>query len=179
MKMDAGIFWGLFLVIAGLTLITRYVLNIEFPLFKILIGLFFILLGLKIVFGKSFFKFHNFKDNEVVFSEQFIKLTDFEKEEYQVIFGKSEIDLTEITLNQLPARLKVNTIFASTVVYVPNDFPLEIYTDAVFSNAKLPGGNSSVFGRTSYKSPGIEPGAPSLELKLDVVFGSVTVMKKQ
>lgn len=178
MKMDAGFFWGLFLVIAGLTLIIRYVLNIEFPLFKILIGLFFILLGLKIVFGKSFFKFHTFKDNEVIFSEQVIKLTDFEKEEYQVIFGKSEIDLTGITLDQLPARLKVNTIFASTVIYVPNDLPLEIYTDAVFSNAKLPGGNSSVFGRTSYKTPGIESGSPSLELKLDVVFGSVSVLKR-
>lgn len=179
MKMDAGFFWGLFLVIAGLTLITRYVLNIEFPLFKILIGLFFILLGLKIVFGKSFIKFSNFKDNEVIFSEQSIKIAAFDKDEYNVIFGKSEMDLTEITVEQLPARLKVSTVFASTVIYIPNDLPMEIYTDAVFSNAKLPGGNSSVFGRTSYKSPGIEPGAPSLELKLDVVFGSVTVMKKE
>ncbi len=177
MKMDAGFFWGLFLVVVGITLLLRYVLNIDFPLFKILVGLFFILLGLKIVFGKSLFNIHSTKENEVIFSEQVIQLTSFEKREYNVVFGKSEIDMTDVTVDKLPARLKVSTVFGSTVIYIPEDLPVEIYTDAVFSNAKLPGGNSSVFGRTSYKSPGLEVGSPSLELKLDVVFGSVTVMK--
>lgn len=178
MKMDAGFFWGLFLVVAGITLLVRYVLNVDFPLFKILAGLFFILLGLKIVFGKSFFTIHSTKENEVIFSEQVIQLTSIDKREYNIVFGKGEIDLTGITIDKLPAKLKVSTVFGSTVIYISEDLPIEIYSDAVFSNAKLPGGNSSVFGRTSYKSPGLEAGSPSLEMKLDVVFGSVSVMKK-
>lgn len=177
--MDTGFFWGLFLVLAGLTLLARYIFNIEFPLFKILLGLFFILLGVKIIFGKKFISGISSKDNAILFSEQVINISSIENEEYNVIFGKSEMDLSEISIEKLPAKLKVNTVFASTVIYVPRNLPMVIYNDAVFSNAKLPGGNSSVFGRTSYKTPGIEPGMPFLELKLDVVFGSVSVMYRE
>lgn len=177
--MEAGFFWGLFLVLVGLVLLARYVLNIDFPLIKILVGVFFILLGLKILFGKSVFTVINSRDEEVLFSERYFKLDEIEKREYNVIFGKAELDLSKLEVEQSPARLKVSTVFGSTVIYLPGDLPVAIYNDAVFSNAKLPGGNSSIFGRTSYKTPGLEEGVPYLELKLDVVFGSVSVMVRE
>lgn len=176
--MDAGFFWGLFLVLAGVILLLRFVLNIDFPLIKTLIGLFFVLLGVRILFGKTFMERIEGKESNVIFSEQSIHLKDLSKREFNVIFGKSDIDLTDLNRGTLPAKMKINTIFGSATVYVPEDLPLIIYTDAVFSNAKLPGGNSSVFGRTSYKSPGIEKDTPYLEIKFDVVFGSVAVMVK-
>jgi predicted membrane protein len=174
--MDAGFFWGLFLVLAGVVLLARIVFNIDFPLFKVLVGLFFILIGIRILFGKSFMETLGSKENEVIFSDQSLHLTDISKKEYNVIFGKSDVDLTDLNRENLPARMKINTVFGSTTLYVPEDLPLIIYSDAVFSNAKLPGGNSSVFGRTSYKSPGIEKDTPYLEIKFDVVFGSVAVL---
>ncbi len=178
MKMDSGFFWGLFLVIAGLVLMVRYVFNIEFPLFRVLTGLFFILFGLKIIFGQSWFTKPGYLGNEIIFSEKAIKPISFDKKEYIVVFGKSEIDLTGISVEDLPAKLIVNTVFASSKVYIPEGLPVVIYSDVVFGNAKLPGGNSSIFGREAYRSPGLEKDTPVLEIKLDVVFGSLAVMKK-
>jgi predicted membrane protein len=175
--MEAGFFWGLFLVLVGLVLLAKYVLHIDFPLLKILVGLFFVLLGLKILFGKSFFTEINNRD--VLFSERYFKPEEIEKREYNVIFGKAEMDLSRLEVELSPAKLKVSTVFGSTVIYLPKDLPVAIYNDAVFSNAKLPGGNSSIFGRTSFKTPGLETGTPYLELKLDVVFGSVSVMVRE
>ena len=45
MKMGAGVFWGGLLIFIGLALIIRFVFNVDFPVFKVLIAGFFIYLG--------------------------------------------------------------------------------------------------------------------------------------
>ena len=70
MKMGAGIFWGAFLLLLGVALIVKVVFNVDFPVFKVLIGIFLVLLGLKVIFGKFLVSPQHFKAEETVFSER-------------------------------------------------------------------------------------------------------------
>ena len=66
--MGAGIFWGAFLLLLGVALIVKVVFNVDFPVFKVLIGIFLVLLGLKVIFGKFLVSPQHFKAEEAVAS---------------------------------------------------------------------------------------------------------------
>ena len=55
MKMGAGIFWGAFLLLLGIALIIKVVFQVEFPVFKVVVGIFLVLIGLKVLFGRTVF----------------------------------------------------------------------------------------------------------------------------
>ena len=66
---------------------------------------------------------------------------------------------------------------SKTSDFLSLSLPLQIQTDAVFSGAKLPDGNTAAFGSSNYLSPSYNPNFPSLQLKIDVVFGGVTIQE--
>lgn len=176
MKMGAGIFWGIILIIIGLGIVIRVVFNIDFPVFKFLVALFFIYLGLRIMFGS--FGIFNFKVGkaDIVFNEKYIKGSPG-TDEYNVIFGKGDFDFRDIDLSEGSVRTKVNTVFGGAVIKVDRDTPLKIKSDAAFAGVELPEGNTAVFGSTVYTSESYKEGENHLFIKIDVVFGGVEVKK--
>ena len=71
MKMGAGIFWGIILILIGLGIVIRVVFNIDFPVFKFLVAIFFIFLGLRMMFGSfGIVNFHVDSKNDVFFGEK-------------------------------------------------------------------------------------------------------------
>jgi predicted membrane protein len=174
MKMGSALFWGLLLIIIGLSFIFRIVFNIDFPLFKIIIAFLFIFLGLRLLFGS--FGVVNIKggENDVIFGEK--RFNDFEdRKEYNVIFGKGVYDLRDVDLGEKGLKIKLSTIFGGTEVKLSKNIPVRIKVDAAFAGAELPNGNTAVFGNTAYESPGLDTSQPFLDLKIDVVFGGVEV----
>ncbi len=55
MRMGPAIFRGLFLIIIGFALIIKYVFDLDIPVVKIVIALFLIFLGIKLLVGRTGF----------------------------------------------------------------------------------------------------------------------------
>jgi hypothetical protein len=174
MKMGAGVFWGALLIFIGLALIIRFVFNVDFPVFKVLFAMFFIYIGLRILFGSfGLFKFETGPDDVLFGEREFYEPKN--NKEYNVVFGKGNFDFTSIDLSEGNVNVKIGTVFAGTEVRINRDMPVKIVADAVFAGAELPDGNTAVFGSSSYQSESFNPDSNHLKIKLDCVFGGVQV----
>lgn len=175
--MGAGVFWGALLILIGLALILRFVFNIDFPVVKVLFALFFIYLGLRILFGSfGLFRIETGPD-DVLFTEKEFIQPDHNKE-YNVVFGKGNFDFTDIDLSKGNVNVKIGTVFGSSVIRIDRDMPVKIEADAVFAGAQLPDGNTAVFGSSTYQSSSFNTDSNYLKIKLDVVFGGAEVRRE-
>ncbi|MDX2431041.1 MAG: LiaF-related protein [Bacteroides sp.] len=177
MKMGAGIFWGAFLLLLGIAMIIKVIFQVEFPVFKVALGIFLVLVGFKVLFGRVIFPAHHFDPEETIFSERTYDKPESGKE-YTVLFGKGVYDFTDVDLSEGSFSTNINTVFGGTQIIVPRDVPVRISADAVFAGAELPDGTSAVFGSRVYESDSWSPGAASINIKVDVVFGGVQVIRR-
>ena len=175
--MGAGIFWGAFLLLLGVALIIKVVFNVDFPVFKVVVGIFLVMLGLKVIFGKFLISPGHFKAEETIFNERVYDNPESGKE-YTVLFAKGVYDFTNVDLEQGSFRVKVSTVFGGTQIIIPADKPVRIQAEAVFAGAELPGGNNAVFGTSIYESESWSPDTAYIDIKVDVVFGGVQVILK-
>lgn len=175
--MGAGVFWGALLILIGLALIIRFVFNVDFPVFKVLLALLFFYFGLRILFGSfGLFRFETGPD-DVFFSEREFYEPEHNKE-YNVVFGQGNFDFTRVDLSQGTVNIKIGTVFGGTKVKIDRDMPVKIVADAVFAGAEMPDGSTAVFGSTSYQSETFNPDSNHLKIKLDVVFGGVEIKRE-
>lgn len=177
MKMGAGIFWGAFLLLLGIALIIKVVFQVEFPVFKVVVGIFLVLIGLKVLFGRTVFPSRHFDPEETIFSERTYENPESGKE-YTVLFAKGVYDFTNVDLSKGSFHTKISTVFGGTQIIVPRDVPVRISADAVFAGAELPDGTSAVFGSRVYESDTWSPDSNSINIKVDVVFGGIQVIHR-
>ena len=175
--MGAGIFWGAFLLLLGIALIIKVVFQVDFPVFKVLVGIFLILLGIKVLFGRFIIPSHHFEPEETIFNERTYDDPESGKE-YTVLFAKGVYDFTNVDLSKGSFHTKISTVFGGTQIIIPRDLPVKITADAVFAGAELPDGNTAVFGSSVYQSESWTPDTASLNIKADVVFGGVHVIRR-
>lgn len=167
----SGVFWGLILVLLGLSMIIKIVFKIDLPIIRIVFAILLIYWGLKLLFGLSF---QVKKDSDVVFNNANIEHVQAGKE-YNVIFGRSNIDLRDFEFQNETSKVEINVVFGNGVIYLNPDLPAKIKIDAVFAEAKLPEKTVSVFGDFVYKTPAYVEGEPHLKLNIDVVFGNAII----
>ncbi len=175
--MGTGIFWGAFLLLLGVALIIKVVFNVDFPVFKVVVGIFLVMLGIKVLFGRSFISPDNFKAEETIFNERVYDNPESGKE-YSVVFAKGVYDFTNVDLEQGSFRVKISTVFGGTQIIIPADKPVRIQAEAVFAGAELPGGNNAVFGTSIYESESWSQDTASIDIKVEVVFGGVQVIQR-
>lgn len=172
--MGTGAFWGILLIIIGLSIIIKIVFNIDFPIFKILIAFFLIYLGLKILLGHSFRPFHSCKDEHTVIFGESVFLKPEHGREYSVIFGKAVFDWQHFhpdSNDDQRIDVKINTVFGSSEMILPTDMRVRIDASAAFGEARMPNGNTATFGNTSYWADSADANG-QLSVRADVVFGS-------
>jgi hypothetical protein len=175
MQIDNFAFWGIFLIMIGFVLLIRVIFNIEFPVLKILTGLFVVLLGLKIMFGN--FNLWPLKtgDNEFIFTSAKIESSELQRS-YQLVFSEGTFSLGDLRITGEKRKLKINSVFSGSTVYLPPDAPVNINVDAVFASVKMPGVNSPVIGRGNYSTEGFDPDLPHLDIVINIVFGSIVLV---
>lgn len=169
----SGLFWGVVLVIFGLTIVIKAVFKIDIPIFRIVFALVIIYLGLKMLFGG--FGIH--KGTSVIFHEAKLRSSG-KNGEYNVIFGASDIDLTNIDISKESVFTEVNVVFGSSTVYIDENIPAVIKISTVFADSKLPKGNAGFFGDYVYKTENFIEDENCLTLEVDVVFGSVRIISR-
>lgn len=169
MKINPGIFWGLFLVIIGISIILRIVLNIN--IFRILIAALLILTGIMILFGsRGIFRLR--RSNENIFGERLIHESPKDRAEYNVIFGKTVYDFRDFQFtDNKSVRVRLHTIFGSSHIRINKEQPVEVKIDAAFSGATAPDGNTIVFGTSYYHTPSFIKSEKHFSIEAEVLFG--------
>jgi predicted membrane protein len=179
MKMSMSLFWGLLLILIGISLILKVVFHVDIPVFKVLIAFFFIYIGIKILTGGSFKVFQTHRDeNSIVFGETVFREV-VDQREYNVIFSKSTFDLREMQLDSTKnTRIKINTVFGATDFFLNNDVPVSVRANAAFAGVDLPDGNASAFGSAFYQSDSAKVASTVLELEVNTVFGAFKMRRR-
>ncbi len=169
----SGVFWGAILILLGISIILRSLLNINIPFFQLLISFFFIYIGISILAGGVCWKR---SPRTIVFEEREVEGRAHDK--YDVVFGRAEIDLTKVSLEKGDVKVSVNTVFGSGIIKLSSQIPAEVRVNSVFAEAKFPDGNSILMGKYIYRTKEIKEGENRLIVDGDVVFGSMEIVTK-
>jgi len=176
MKMGGSLFWGIVLIIIGLSLIIKVVFHIEFPIMKVLFAFFFIYLGIRILVGNWGNHVFHSGPNDIVFGEAKFVHEQIVPKEQSVIFGSGTIDFRKINMNALPAEIEINTVFGGCEVLINRDLPVKIKVDAAMAGVSLPNDNTTVFGSAFYQSANYDEKLPYLFIKANAVFGGLKII---
>lgn len=175
--MAPGLFWGIVLIVIGVSVIIKVVFNIHIPMFRIVAAFVLIFLAIRILLGPGHKNFRTYDDSDdIIFNEKDFRDVDPLKKEYNIVFGKANYDLRHM---QLPEgntyRMNFNVVFGGGNLILNDSIPVKIKSDAVFSGVKMPDGSSSVFGTSYYHSPGFNEERPYLYIKIDAVFSGIDI----
>ncbi|MBS4016031.1 MAG: hypothetical protein KGZ86_06325 [Candidatus Latescibacteria bacterium] len=173
--LSSGIFWGVLIVVIGILVLIRVIFGVQIPILSLIIGLLLIYFGVRIITGMSCCR----RPRTVVFEEKHIRGT-AAQEKYDVVFGKSTIDLTSIELKPGMNKVEINTIFGNSIIKIDPAMPVKIRASAVFGSARLPDGSTTAFGDYTYQTDTLKHNESKdyLLIKLDVVFGSAEIVTR-
>lgn len=173
--MNWSIFWGVLLVLIGLSLILKVAFNFDFPVIRVVIALFFIYLGIKLFVGKDFNLFSGRDQQNAIFFGQRTIHTVEDGMEYNIIFSRGIIDLRNLQVaDSQEIRIKLNTVFGSSDVIFNDSTPISIKSTSAFAGTKLPDGNTTSFGTFEYNSDR----KPLIYIETATVFGQTLFRKK-
>ncbi len=170
----SGFFWGVVLIVIGILIILKVFLRVDFPIFRILFSLLLIYIGIRVLIGGWRLKTIR---NSVIFGESTIRVTKLAKE-YNVIFGKGVIDLSQVELATEPTKVEINTVFGRGEVMINPELPTIIEVNSAFAEATTPDRNRTHFGKYTYRTEKYREGEACLRLEADVVFGSLEFFEK-
>lgn len=166
----SGLFWGIIIVIIGISIILNSIFNINIPIFKIILALFFIYLGVSMITQESITKD---SPNLTLFSES-LDTKKPKEDEYNTIFGTSKLDLTDLDTKN---SFKSNTIFGTTTIYVNTNKSTKIEASSAFSQIIMPSKDSVNFGSLTYKTASFDE-ENYIDIKISAVFASVEIKEK-
>ena len=170
---SSAVFWGVIIILIGLSIITKQVFGYSFPLFKIIIGLFFIYIGIKIL-SSGFYS----NSSTVVFGESKMNYDD-SQQQYSVVFGNGQIDLFKLPEPTENKKVEVNVIFGNGTVIVNDSIPMQIELSSAFGSAETPDKTVSALGKSTYFTSSYKQGVPFYFVKASVVFGRLQIVNKK
>jgi predicted membrane protein len=179
LKMDflfSGLFWGIILILLGVSIIVRIVFHIHVPIVRVVFALILIYLGIRVLVGGSWLCSHH---NGTIFGSSTMSLASG-RNEYKVIFGATSIDATAEVTGSAPERVTIKTIFGESRLIIASSVPTVVHVNTAFGEARFPDGNSISFGETTYKNDAAREGkAPMREIDAKVVFGGFFVVESK
>ncbi len=164
----SGLFWGIFVILIGVGIIINVFFDVKIPFGRIIFAIIFIGIGLSVLikgFGPQ-------KSNDVIFNQSRVSYSEG-AHEYNVIFGKSDIDLSSIELKEENINIEINCVFGDSEIRLNKDLPMKVKLSSAFAGAHTPDGNNIAFGDYTYTSPSYDKDKPYIKIKANVVFGAL------
>jgi hypothetical protein len=168
-----GIFWGVLLIIVGAWFLVRRFVPFHIPVVRVVIAVLLIYVGIRVlVHGPLVPEGHT-----AVFSESTVLRYSAERsQDYNVIFSRGDVDLTQVAVSGAGVRAEVNVVFGSGTLRINPKTPARVNMSSAFGTVEVPGGRSVAFGETVYTTPAYAAGAPCLEVHATAVFGRLTIV---
>lgn len=174
MKFFNRLFWGMLLILLGICLMLNHFLGWSIPLGTMAVAFILIYLGIIIIFGKAEYK----GGHNTIFSSG-SAVTSSTEDEYNVIFGRENVDLSNVILQDKTRKIKVDYVFSSGSLIINSEMPVIVKVDSAFASARMPDGNSISFGNYTYSTKNFNAGIPHLEIKADAVFSNLEIIERQ
>lgn len=113
-----------------------------------------------------------------MFSSADINYTE-SKNEYNVIFGRGNIDLFKSTAPEKNKKIEVNVIFGNGNLILNDSVPVRVEMNSVFG--KVQAGNESTggFGSSVYTTSAFRQDGPCLNIEANAIFGSINIENKK
>lgn len=167
-------FWAMYLIIAGLTILVANLFRLSFSTFSVLFAEGLIMLGVYFVTGGSGFKGHSpdasyFAEGkeQTLFFGSGRMAGSSETAKYTIAFSSATIELPE----DIPDIIEVTCLFSDVRVMLPKGRAVRVKISAAFGSAGMPGGTISGFGsRETLLGEGV-----ASYLSGDAVFGSLYI----
>jgi hypothetical protein len=178
MRMGLGLLFGVFIILFGLGIIINVVFHVNIPIFKILVGLILIYIGLRVILGNwiTIPACHwRSGTGDAVFSSRTYQGVSEDKKEYNAVFGSAVIDLRGIELKEKITRVKVTAVFGGAEVILDKNTPVRIKAETVFGGVELPENVAGAFGSTSYQSKNFDENKNYLLIEGSSVFGGLEI----
>lgn len=183
-----SMFWAIAFIVLGSVMLLNYALGINLPAIRILFSVGIIYLGVSMLFGGFNIKLNRVSTaNEAIFSESkfTLNLADDKEEadandkdqKFQTVFGNGELDLSDVDFSKGSVNVRLDTVFGETRLIVKKGTNVRLTTDTVFGSTNLPKGNKSILGKFTYDL-GANENAPTINVKANVVFGSLEVIER-
>ena len=174
MNLFNGIFWGVLFILAGILFIMRNYVNINISVFRLIFGFILLYIGFRVIFGGFIGK----GKSDVMFDEKNIKYSS-NNNEYNIVFGKGVVDLTNMTLEGESKKVEISAIFGSAEVTIPSNLPIVITAGTAFGSVETPGNASHFIGDHKFMSTAYKDGEPFIKIEANAVFGSVEIYERK
>lgn len=173
--MDSKLFWGLLIILIGVSIIINHVFKVDFPVFKVIIALVIIYFGISLLIGSFNFSSATSGEFSNVFSGQNYQPDQIgENQEFNSIFGSSKIDLRQTNFTKDNIDLEVNAIFGSVKIYLPENARVSVKASSAFGSVKGPGHRQDGIGDQEF-SHGQDRVGPSIRVNASAAFGSIRI----
>jgi len=171
--MFSALFWGVILILFGLSMIIKAFFGISIPVARITFALLFIYVGVKLLTAHGSCTVTNTKN--IVFSKEAAKGHEHCKK-YNIIFGQGNIDLTTLPTTEQSA-IEVNVIFGNGTLVLNASQPTAVKVNTAFGSTQLPDETAITFGQYTYKND-LSGAQPQVTVDTNVVFGNLHVINR-
>ncbi len=172
---SSAAFWGVLIILFGLSIILREVFHINFPFFRVIIGILLIFWGIRVITGSSW---KNRTDRSNVFSSYDVPY-DNSKKEYNIILGRGNIDLFKAEMPDKTRKIEVNVVFGNANLILNDSIPAQVEMNAVFGSVRSDSEKSGGFGSSVYSTSAFKQNEPYYRIEANAVFGSLTIENKK
>lgn len=160
----SGAFWGIVLILWGLSLVLKaFFPSIRLPLGTIFISICIIIFGIQLLVG-GFGNKRSFSNKSVKHGYSEHKSRAY-TEELNVVFSTDSLNLSSVDVSNQDRFIDVTAVFGRAILYVSEDIPVRLETDAVFGK---------VFKDSRLKLASNDETA--LVIQAEAVFGSVDIV---
>ena len=168
MRIFSGFFIGIVFLTVGIVLLLNSIFNFNVHIFKLIVGLVIVLLGVFVLFNG--FGIHD--TTNIIFKEGIIR-TERAGKEYNIIFASGTIDLSKIDLENEIKPVKINTIFAQGRVILNTETPALIRASSAFGELELENSSLGAFGSRKFRIGDIDTDRGYLDIEANAVFGQL------
>ena len=168
-------FWGVIIVLIGLSIILREIFHIHIPFVRIIFGVLLIYWGIKVITG-GFVR--SWGRSSAVFTEAKMKY-DGDQREYNIIFGNGMVDLFKMETPSENKKVEVNVVFGNGNLILNDSLPMKVKMNTVFGSSRAPGKSADGFGETSFMTSSYREGLPYILVDANTVFGKLEIESRK
>lgn len=163
--LSSGAFWGLLIVLFGLSIILKAVFNIQFPFFKTFLGILLIVGGLNLIFGSIGHK----NNSQILFSSGKL-IHQSGKYDYSIIFSSGKIDLRDLDESTIEKPIKVAVVFGDGILKLDRSKQYNIKGSVAFG--ELIDDDEKVSGLSSKNN---FQDAKAIDIEASATFGKLEI----
>lgn len=179
MKMTFTIFLGALVLLAGLSILLDAVFHIHFPFVRTAFAFLLLFFGVRMLLGAwaPAGRETSTTGSAIMSDQTYAPTAAVPYLKYDVIFGRTTVDLTSLPRPTQPITVEVNAIFGGAVVTFDKSWPVVVEGNAAFGDVRMPDQTMAAFGSTRYRPRGQEGSEPLIRLRCNAIFGSCEVIE--